>query len=218
MFSENKSPAYGLILSAFIRISSRITSTCGFCSIISFLNFVARPMASTEPSLFFVRSKTFLFDFLTVVEFEIMSLISTIQTDLTAALKAGDVKTKETLRFIVSQLKYKEIELKRVATDEEVVTTIRKQIKELEESKAQFLLGKREDLATENDEQVKILQKYLPSEVSDEELEKMVRGFIEANRQAFNANPKALTGKVVAALRAKAAPSRIAAMYGRVVQ
>jgi len=147
-----------------------------------------------------------------------MSLISTIQTDLTAALRAGDVKTKETLRFIVSQLKYKEIELKREATDEEVVTTIRRQIKELEESKAQFLLGKREDLAIENDEQVKVLQKYLPSEVSDEELEKMVRGFIEANRPAYNANPKALTGKVVGALRAKASPSRIAAMYGELTQ
>ena len=216
MFSEKTSPANGRILSAFIRISSRITFTCGLLSITSFLNFVARLMASTDPSRLFERSNKFFFDFLTVVEFEIMSLISTIQTDLTAALKAGDVKTKETLRFIVSQLKYKEIELKREATDDEVVTTNRKQIKELEESKAQFILGKREDLATENDEQVKILQKYLPAEVSDEELEKMVRGFIEANRDAYNANPKALTGKVVGALRAKASPSRIAACYGKI--
>ncbi len=145
-----------------------------------------------------------------------MSLIQNIQKDLTTALKAGDQKTKDTLRFIVSQLKYKEIELKREVNDEEVVTAIRKQIKELDEARAQFILGHRQDLATENDDQSAILRKYLPSEVSDEELEKMVRGFIDANREAYNTNPKALTGKAVGALRAKASPSRIAAIYGKI--
>lgn len=134
------------------------------------------------------------------------------------ALKAGDVKTKETLRFIVSQLKYKEIELKREANDEEVIAAIRKQIKELEEAKSQFETAGRKDLTTENEEQVKVLQKYLPVEISDVELEKMVRGFIEANREAYNANPKALTGKVIGALKTKAAPSRIASVYGKITQ
>ncbi|MFO0703874.1 MAG: GatB/YqeY domain-containing protein [Patescibacteria group bacterium] len=147
-----------------------------------------------------------------------MSLIKNIQTDLMVALKAGDVKTKETLRFIVSQLKYKEIELKREANDEEVIAAIRKQIKELEEAKSQFETAGRKDLTTENEEQVKVLQKYLPVEISDVELEKMVRGFIEANREAYNANPKALTGKVIGALKTKAAPSRIASVYGKITQ
>lgn len=144
-----------------------------------------------------------------------MSLIKTIQSDLTIALKAHDNVTKDTLRFIVSQLKYKEIETKMESTDEEVVSAVRKQIKELQESSAQFEKGGRADLVGENSAQIKVLERYLPSEISDEELVAQIKTFVEANLEAYQANPKALTGRIVQALRSKASPSRIAATYGK---
>jgi uncharacterized protein len=145
-----------------------------------------------------------------------MSLIEKIQSDILSSIKSGNPKKRDTLRFIVSQLKYMEIELKRQPSDDEVVTKIRKQIKELQEAKDQFVAGGRPDLALDNDEQVGILSVYLPAEISEEELEKMVLGFIESNRAEYNSNPKALTGKVIAVLKKYATPSRIASVYSRI--
>ncbi len=214
MFSEKRSPAKGLILRAFILISSLMMVGFGLFSRISFLNLAARLIASTCPCKMGATDPLDLF-FSFVVEFVPMSLIKTIQSDLTIALKAHDSVTRDTIRFIVSQLKYKEIETKRESTDDEVISAIRKQIKELQESSSQFEKGGRADLASENSAQIKVLEKYLPSEISDAELEKEIKTFVEANLEAYKANPKALTGKIVQALKVKASPSRIAATYGK---
>ena len=147
-----------------------------------------------------------------------MTLIQTIQTELMRALKAGDSRTKDTLRFIVSQIKYKEIELKRPATDDEIISAIRKQIKELEEASAQFIAAGRTDLSDENSAQIAILRPLLPQELGDEELLKEIHAFVEAQRDIQAANPRAFTGKVVGALKSKADPSRISALYGRMIK
>lgn len=147
-----------------------------------------------------------------------MTLIQTIQTELMRALKAGDSRTKDTLRFIVSQIKYKEIELKRPATDDEIISAIRKQIKELEEASVQFIAAGRTDLSDENSAQIAILRPLLPQELGDEELLKEIQAFVESQRDIQVANPRAFTGKVVGALKSKADPSRISALYGRMIK
>jgi uncharacterized protein len=142
-----------------------------------------------------------------------MSLIQTIQTEITIALKSGDRKKLETLRFIVSQAKYKQIETQKELTDDDMIMVIRKQIKELTEAADQFKAGNRNDLVSENEDQIEILKKYLPLEISDEELSTRVRSFITENKSLFDANPRTLTGKVVGALKSKASPDRIVKQY-----
>ncbi len=144
-----------------------------------------------------------------------MSLIHTIQTDTTQALKSGDTVKLNTLRLIVSQLKYKEIELKREIKDDEAIVLIRKQVKEITEAAAQFKAGGRQDLYDENMQQITIMQSYLPTEMSDDELSAMVRSFIDENKDSYTANPRAFTGRVVQALKSKASPDRIVQMYNR---
>lgn len=146
-----------------------------------------------------------------------MSLIQTIQNDVIKALKNGDTHRLGVLRFIVSQAKYKQIELQRELTDEDMVAVIRKQVKELAESATQFRAGAREDLAKDNDAQEKILREYLPQEISDTELDGLVRAYIKDNQSQFDANPKVLTGKVVGFLKSKAAPERIVKAYNSIV-
>ena len=70
------------------------------------------------------------------------TLFTQLQTDSMQALKNHDSERVQTLRMIVSQLKYKEIEAKSPLTDEDVISTIRKQLKELTEAKDQFLTAK----------------------------------------------------------------------------
>ena len=124
-----------------------------------------------------------------------MSLLTSIQSDIMTAMKAGEKQTVETLRMLSSQIKYKQIEIQKDLTDEEVVTQI----------------------ADANMVQITILGKYLPAEISDDELKKLITEFIEIHKDAFAANARALTGKVVGALRAKAAPERISKMYSTFV-
>lgn len=144
-----------------------------------------------------------------------MSLIQTIQTDTIQALKSGNKPKLATLRFIVSQLKYKEIELHREPTDDEVVAVIRKEIKELSEANEQFKTAGRNDLYDENMQQVAIMKTYLPPEISDDELSVLISNYIADNQQAYTSNPRAFTGKLVGALKSKASPDRIVQMYNK---
>lgn len=141
------------------------------------------------------------------------TLFTQLQTDSMQALKNHDSERVQTLRMIVSQLKYKEIEAKGALTDDDVVSAIRKQLKELTEASEQFATAKRQDLVDANMVQIKILKSYLPTEIPDHELESLVRQFVAANEAAFKANPKTLTGKIVGALKSKAAPDRIVKAY-----
>lgn len=144
-----------------------------------------------------------------------MSLIQTIQTDTIQALKSGNKPKLATLRFIVSQLKYKEIELHREPTDDEVVAVIRKEIKELSEANEQFKTAGRNDLYDENMQQVAIMKTYLPPEISDDELSVLISNYIADNQQAYTSNSRAFTGKLVGALKSKASPDRIVQMYNK---
>jgi len=146
-----------------------------------------------------------------------MSLIQTIQTDIVIALKSREKTKLEALRFIVSQVKYKQIEVQREITDDDVVGVIRKQLKELTEAAEQFRAGNRQDLVTENMSQIAIIKQYLPLEITDEELIQLVESFIKDNLTAFTANPRVLTGKVVGALKTKAVPDRIVKVYNAIV-
>ena len=145
-----------------------------------------------------------------------MSLMNSIQTDITNALRSGQKTKLETLRFIVSQIKYKQIDLRRDVTDDDVVTAIRKQIKELTEALEQFKKVGRADLVQENAAQIAILSAYLPQEISDDELMHLVRAFIDEEKDAFVQNPRSFTGKVVSALKSKASADRIVKVYNSI--
>lgn len=93
-----------------------------------------------------------------------------IQENLIRALKEKDEKTLSILRFLMAQIKNKEIDKKQLLTDEEIVAILKKQVKELSEAKTLFQKGGRADLVSQNEEQIKILSAYLPQEISDEEL------------------------------------------------
>lgn len=141
-------------------------------------------------------------------------LLTRIQTEVVTAMKSHDTVRLETLRLIVSQAKYKEIEAQKELTDEDIITIIRKQVKELTEASVQFTAAGRADLTDANKIQIDILQSYLPAEISDDELKKLITEVIDANKAAYDANPRALTGKVIGTLKSKASPDRISKMYG----
>lgn len=141
-----------------------------------------------------------------------------LQEEQITALKSKDSQKLSVLRFILAQIKNKEIEKKGELTDEEIILVIKKIAKELKESIEAFKKGGREDLVKENEKQLEIVSSYLPKELSDEELKKEVEKIISQNQDLFNKNPKAIIGVCMKTLRSKADSSRIMKILGAYVK
>lgn len=103
-----------------------------------------------------------------------MSLFSTIDADLKNAMKAHDELTLSVLRMLKSAIKNAEISNKKEATDEDIIKVIGKEIKTRKDSSTQYSQNARPELAEKEDKEIKILAKYMPAELSDDELKKIV--------------------------------------------
>ena len=108
-----------------------------------------------------------------------------LQNDSLVALKSGDKTKLGILRFILAQIKNKEIDKNPPAggelTDEETLVVLRKVIKELKESVEAFEKGGRIELADDSKKQLEIASVYLPAEISDEQLKNEVGKSIKEN-------------------------------------
>jgi len=132
-----------------------------------------------------------------------------LQDDQIAALKGGEKTKLGVLRFILAQIKNKEIDKKSELTDEETMVVLRKVIKELKESVEAFEKGGRKDLLDDNKAQLEIASAYLPAEISDEELKQEIEKVIKQNQAVFDNNQKAIIGICMKQLKSKADPGRI---------
>lgn len=137
---------------------------------------------------------------------------SAIEGQLITAMKNKDTKTISILRIIKSEIKNKEISLQRNITDDEVYGLIKKEIKKLEDALILFKKANRIDLITENEEQIKILKKFLPMELSDEELKQAINNIKSKNKEIYEKNPKTIIGICIKELGNKASPKRIIEM------
>ncbi|MFA6533027.1 MAG: GatB/YqeY domain-containing protein [Patescibacteria group bacterium] len=132
-----------------------------------------------------------------------------LQDDQLTALKAGEKTKLGVLRFILAQIKNKEIDKKSFLTDEETLLVLRKVIKELKESVEAFEKGGRIELADDNKKQLEIASVYLPAEISDEQLKTEIEKTIKENQAIFDNNQKAIIGICMKQLKSKADPGRI---------
>jgi uncharacterized protein YqeY len=105
-------------------------------------------------------------------------MLPRIEEDLKQALKAGEKRRVATLRLLVSALKNERIQAQRDLTGEEVEAGIRRAVKQRRESIEQYRRGGREDMAAAEEEELRILEAYLPQGLSEAELEEAIRGII----------------------------------------
>ena len=97
---------------------------------------------------------------------------------MNAARKAQHKDRTLVLGTILANLKNREIELRRPATDEEVVEVLRKGIKIRREAVEQYRAGGRNDLADAEQSQIVVLEEFLPPAVDPEEIRAAVREVI----------------------------------------
>jgi uncharacterized protein len=99
---------------------------------------------------------------------------------MNAARKAQDKDRTLVLGTILANLRNREIDLRRPASDDEVVDVLRKGIKLRREAIEQYRAGGRQDLADSEQAQIKVLEEFLPPEVDPAEIRKAVREAIGA--------------------------------------
>lgn len=103
-----------------------------------------------------------------------MNLYEQIKEDMKAAMKGKDVQTLSILRVLLASLKNKAIELKRELEDADVVAVIKSDTKKLQDSLEDFVKAAREDLVEKTKAEIEIMKKYLPPEMTDDELRERV--------------------------------------------
>ena len=99
--------------------------------------------------------------------------------DATKALKAGNKVKLLVLRLILSEVKNKEFEKRNDLQDKELCNILRSMANRYKDAIPKFKAGGREDLVKKEEEELKIVQSYLPEEMPLEELNKIIIKVIE---------------------------------------
>ena len=107
-----------------------------------------------------------------------MDIKATLQSDLQDAIRGGEDTRKSTLRMAISAIKLAEVEKGAHMDESAYLAVIQKEIKARRESIADAEKANRPELITQAEEEIEILQAYLPAALSLEELEQMANSAI----------------------------------------
>lgn len=122
-----------------------------------------------------------------------------ISQDLVISLKAKDEIATSTLRLLLSDIKNAQIAKGKELSDEEIVDEIGKSAKKRKESIEAYKKGNREDLVEKEEAELKFLEKYLPKQLGEDEIRKIVDEVIAES----GANGVADIGKVMGQVMGK---------------
>lgn len=110
-----------------------------------------------------------------------MSLKQQILDDIKNAMKNKEAERLSTIRMLQAAVKYREIELRpNEINDQEILGVIKKLAKQRKDSITEFEKGGRQDLADKEKGELKILETYLPAQMSPEQIAKIVDEVIKA--------------------------------------
>ena len=108
-----------------------------------------------------------------------MSLFDQVQTDMYAAMKAGEKEKSGTLRITLAKLKDKRIEKKDDLSEEEEVKILQTLVKQRKESIELYEKGDREDLVNAEKNEIKILNGYLPKMMSENDIRSIIQSVVK---------------------------------------
>ncbi|HIW32511.1 MAG TPA: GatB/YqeY domain-containing protein [Candidatus Paenibacillus intestinavium] len=128
-----------------------------------------------------------------------MNLSDRLIDDMKQAMKSQDKLKLSTIRMMRASVKNLEIDLKRPLDDSEVLDVLSREIKQRKDSLQEFEKAGRDDLVVNLATEIDIISKYLPEQLTEEEIQEIVRQTI----QELGASSKADMGKVMGALMPK---------------
>jgi uncharacterized protein len=107
-----------------------------------------------------------------------MTLKTRIQDDMKQAMKAGDKERLKVVRMLLAAIKQIEVDKRTEVDDPGVLAVLEKMVKQRRDSISQFQAGNRQDLADIELAEIAVLEKYLPTPLSDAEVDEMISAAI----------------------------------------
>ena len=137
-----------------------------------------------------------------------MSLRKQLEETMHNAMRAKDDQTRDTIRMVFSSIKQLEVESRSVLDDSEILSILQKEVKIRNETISELSNSNRSDLIEKAKAEIEILSKFLPAQLTDEELSEIAKKTIV---EVSASNPSDM-GKVMKALlpavKGRAQPDR----------
>ena len=130
-----------------------------------------------------------------------MTLKERLTEDMKSAMRGADKERLSTIRMAQAAIKQREVDERIVLDDAQVIAVLEKMVKQRKESVVQFEKGGRSDLAQKERAEIELLQSYLPAQLSETELDALIRDAIAAT----GATSMKDMGKVMGVVKGKAA-------------
>jgi hypothetical protein len=122
-----------------------------------------------------------------------------IQEDMKEAMRSHHKERLAAIRLILAALKQREVDERIVLSDEQILATLDKMVKQCRESIAQFQQGNRPDLVQKEEDEIKVIQEYLPTPLSGDEINALIAAAIAETNAASMRD----MGKIMAILKPK---------------
>ena len=140
-----------------------------------------------------------------------------IQKAVINAMKGKRALKLKALRFVLSLIQYEEINKQKKLTEDETVSVLRKEIKKRKEAIELFKKGNRQELVVDEEAQIKIIERYLPQQMSDADLEKVVESVLATSEKSM-ANMGKLIGAVMEKVKGQADGAKVAFLVKKKIQ
>ena len=124
-----------------------------------------------------------------MTQYVMAKLLEQINQDLVRAMKSKDAEIMSVLRMLIAAVRNKEIALRKDGkaelSDEQIIEVVMSEIKKRRDSVEAYTVGNRQELADKESAEIKILEKYLPAQILDSELEKIVQEIVASGASDF---------------------------------
>jgi uncharacterized protein YqeY len=133
-----------------------------------------------------------------------MALAEELKRDMEQALRSGDKERLSVLRLIISAISYAEIDKQKKLEDSDVIDVLSREAKKHKESIEAFEKGNRQDLVNKEKAELVIITKYMPQQMSRDEIVAIVQKVIDETGVKSPAEKGKLMSKVIPLTKGKA--------------
>ncbi len=138
-----------------------------------------------------------------------MELRARLEADIQAAMRSGHQQRRDALRYLKSAINRVEIDTRTTLDDAGIVEVVTRQVKDRRDSIRMFEQGNRADLVAKEAADLAVLEEYLPPQLSEEELARLVTEVIAQVGAASIRDKGRVMGRLMPQVRGKADGARV---------
>ncbi|MCK4753801.1 MAG: GatB/YqeY domain-containing protein [Calditrichia bacterium] len=133
-----------------------------------------------------------------------MSVEKQLMEDMKLAMKSGNKIERDTIRMLRAQIKLASIDKKDELNEAELAQVLQKEAKKRKEAIELFQQGNREDLVKKEESELEIISTYLPEQLSDKDLDKIITEAIESLQVTSEKDMGPVMGAIMPEVKGKA--------------